>query len=474
MIAYFSSGCDCFFDQIQIRPVYKKGGIRYTENARNTFQNSVQKGFEMEDFEQNQNYEMIKERMKERPINRKKLMRRMMITVSMAVIFGVFACFTFLVLEPVFSNLLYPEPAPEAVELPKEEDEVLPEDMLITEEETTIEVRPTIIQRDSDVIEEYVSTYQRLYEITTDFRKSMVTVTGVSQDVDWFNNEYESRGLHSGIVYASTSKQFLILVDSLDMKKAEEITVTFQNGEAFTGEYVQQDKNTGLSVVAVALNEIPEETMNRVQIASLGSSRPLSLLASPVIVVGRPYGNTESVAYGMITSRGNLLSMADCNYDLLTTDIYGSKEATGFMINLSGEVLGIIKQDHNAEPDKNFLSAIGITEIKNTLEIMSNGREMPYLGVKGIDVTKEANESLGVPMGAYVKEIIMDSPAMKAGIQSGDIIIRLGETDITSFKQYTEELATHDPEETVNVVIKRQGGEGYSEISIPIILGKLK
>ena len=69
----------------------------------------------MQDFEQNRNYEMIKERMKERPINRRKLMRRTIITVSMAVIFGVFACFTFLVLEPVLSNLLYPEPAPEEI-----------------------------------------------------------------------------------------------------------------------------------------------------------------------------------------------------------------------------------------------------------------------------------------------------------------------------------------------------------------------
>ena len=86
------------------------------------FKNSVWKGFEMEDFEQNQNYEMIKERMKERPINRKKLMRRTLITVSMAVIFGVFACITFLVLEPVISNLLYPEPAPEVVELPEDMD----------------------------------------------------------------------------------------------------------------------------------------------------------------------------------------------------------------------------------------------------------------------------------------------------------------------------------------------------------------
>lgn len=428
----------------------------------------------MEDFEQNQNYEMIKERMKERPINRKKLMRRTMITVSMAVIFGVFACFTFLVLEPVFSNLLYPEPEPEVVELPKEEDEILPEDMLITEEETKTEEKPSIIIKDSDVIEDYSATYQRLYEITTDFRRSMVTVTGVSQDVDWFNNEYESKGLHCGIVYASTSRQFLILVDSLDMKKAEEITVTFRNGQAVTGEYVQQDKNTGLSVIAVLLSDISEETMDTVQIANLGSSKPISLLASPVIVVGKPFGNVESVAYGMITSKGTSLSMEDCNYELLTTDIYGSREASGFVINLSGEVLGIIRQDHNTEMDENLLSAIGITEIKDTLERMSNGREMPYLGIKGIDVTKDASESLGVPMGAYVKEIVMDSPAMKAGIQSGDIIIRLGETEITSFKQYTEELAGYEPEETVDVVIKRQGNEGYREITIPIILGEMK
>lgn len=428
----------------------------------------------MEDFEQNQNYEMIKERMKERPINRKKLMRRTMITVSMAVIFGVFACITFLILEPVFSNLLYPEPAPEVVELPKEEDEILPEDMLITEEEPQKEIKPTIIQKDSDVMEEYVATYQRLYEVTNSFRKSMVTVTGVSQDVDWFNNEYESKGLHSGIVFASTSKQFLILVDSLEMEKAEEITVTFQNGEAFTGTYIQQDKNIGLSVVAVLLSDISEETMDTVRIASLGSSKPISLLASPVIVIGKPFGNTESVAYGMITSRGTMLNMADCNYELLTTDIYGSEEATGFMINLSGDVLGIIKQDYNAQTSQNLISAIGITEVKDALERMSNGYEAAYLGINGIDVTKEANESLGVPLGAYVTGIVMDSPAMKAGIQSGDIITSMGGRVITSFEEYAEALSGYKPEETVDVVINRQGAEGYREITIPIILGKMK
>lgn len=427
----------------------------------------------MEDFEQNQNYEMIKERMKERPINRKKLMRRTLITVSMAVIFGVFACITFLVLEPVISNLLYPEPEPEVVELPKEEDEILPEDMLITEEEPVQQITQTIIQKDGDVLEEHISTYQRLYELANNFRKSMVTVTGVNQDIDWFNNEYENKGQHSGIVYANTTKQFFILVDSVALEQAEEIMVTFQDGTAATGTFVQKDSNIGLSVISVQMSDLSEETMDAIKIVNLGSSKPASLLATPVLVLGRPFG-TESVAYGMITSKNTTLNMADCNYELLRTDIYGSEDATGFLINMSGSVLGIVKQTYNPDESANLISAIGITEIKKTLERMSNAQEAAYLGINGTDVTQEANQSLGVPLGAYVTGIIMDSPAMKAGIQSGDIIVGINDVVIESFSQYTDVLGTHKPEETVNVVIKRQGSEDYREITIPIILGKLK
>lgn len=428
----------------------------------------------MEDFEQNQNYEMIKERMKERPINRKKLMRRTMITVSMAVIFGAFASITFLVLEPVFTNLLHPEPEPEVIELPKETDELLPEDMLITEEEPIVQLPQPIIQKDGDVLEDYTLTYQKLYEITNNFRKSMVTVTGVNQNVDWFNNEYENKGQYSGIIFAGSSKQFFILVDSVALEQAEEIRVTFQDKTAVTGTFMQKDNNIGLSVVAVQLNDLSEETMDNIRIAKLGSTKSSSLLATPVIVLGRLFGNTESVGYGMITSKDNTLNLADCNYELLTTDIYGSRDATGFMINMSGNVLGIIKQDYNREEVENLISAVGITEVKRSLERMSNAQEAAYLGINGIDVTQEANSSLGVPLGAYVTGIVMDSPAMKAGIQSGDIITAINDTVITSFEQYTEILAQYKPEETVSVVIKRQGNSEYREITIPIILGKMK
>ena len=428
----------------------------------------------MEDFEQSRNYEMIKERMKERPINRKKLMRRTIITVSMAVIFGVFACFTFLVLEPVLSNFLYPEPEPEEIVLPEEMEEILPEDMLIVEEEPQPETTIQIEKYVPDIMEMYDSTYVELYKIVQDFRKSMVTVTEVNQDVDWFNNAYENKGQYSGVIFASNKKQFFILVDSLEIEKAQEITVTFHDGSSAMGSYMQHDMNLGLSVVAVDMGEISEETMDIIGVANLGSTGSLSLMAAPIIALGRPFGNTESVVYGMVTTENSILNLADFNYELLTTDIYGSEDASGFVIDTSGYLIGVINQEHNAEETKNLISFVGITELRRTLERMSNGKETPYLGIEGMDVTQEANVSQGVPLGAYVTEIVMDSPAMKAGIQSGDIITAINEMPILSFSQYVEVLSGCAPEETVNVKISRQGANEYREITIPIILGVRK
>ena len=84
----------------------------------------------MPEKERNNQNDFMIERIKERPINRKKLLRRTILTASMAVIFGLIACFTFLVLEPVISNWLYPEEEPQIVVLPEDLEEMSPEDML--------------------------------------------------------------------------------------------------------------------------------------------------------------------------------------------------------------------------------------------------------------------------------------------------------------------------------------------------------
>lgn len=75
-------------------------------------------------------FEFLQEKIKERPVNKKRLLKRTIITASMAVLFGLLACLSFLLLEPVLNNWLYPEEEPEIVTFPQEQDEMRPEDML--------------------------------------------------------------------------------------------------------------------------------------------------------------------------------------------------------------------------------------------------------------------------------------------------------------------------------------------------------
>lgn len=97
----------------------------------------------MEENRNQDNTDFMKETIKQRPLNKRKLVRRTLITAAMAVVFGLVACITFLLLEPVISNRLYPEEEPQAVVLVEEteENEILPEDMIV--DDSQIQPEPT-------------------------------------------------------------------------------------------------------------------------------------------------------------------------------------------------------------------------------------------------------------------------------------------------------------------------------------------
>jgi len=417
----------------------------------------------------------IQERVKQRPLNRKKLLRRTIITASMAVIFGVLACFTFLVLEPVFTNILHPEEEPETVEIPMDTDEILPEDMKLEDEEPQTPPPVQIIERTSDVdpMTVYRDQYTDLYNVASSVQNSMVRVMGVSSDVDWFDNSYENRNSTPGLYITDNGKELLILCMSEVIREAETINVTLNDATVVEATIKASDSNTGLSIVAVPMEGLTESTLGGLTPATLGNSKVSSILAAPVIALGRLYGGGEAVGYGMLTSKDTTVNLTDQNYTLLTTDIYGSSDATGIIVGLNGEVLGIIDQSHNNSDTKNLISAISISDIKKTIERMSNGRARAYLGVNGIDVTVEAYNSSGIPMGAYVTGIVMDSPAMDAGIQSGDVIVKVGTEDIYKFSELTTIMENNVPDTTMEVLVMRQSGEEYREIALEVTLKEM-
>lgn len=417
----------------------------------------------------------IQERVKQRPLNRKKLLRRTIITASMAVIFGVLACITFLVLEPVFTNILHPEEEPEIVEIPMDTDEILPEDMKLEDEQPQTPPTVHIIERTNDVdpMTVYRDQYSDLYKVATSVQNSMVRVMGVSSDVDWFDNSYENRNSTPGLYITDNGKELLILCMSDVIKNAETVNVTLNDSTVVEATTKASDANTGLSIVAVPMEGLSESTISRMVPATLGNSKVTTILAAPVIALGRLYGGGEAVGYGMLTSRDTAIYMTDQNYTLLTTDIYGSSDATGVLVSLDGEILGIIDQRHNNSDTKNLISAIGISDIKKTIERMSNGRVRTYLGVNGTDVTVEANNASGVPIGAYVTGIVMDSPAMDAGIQSGDVIVKIGTEEIDTFSELTTIMENNVPDTTMEILVMRQSGEEYRELALEVTLKEM-
>ena len=136
----------------------------------------------MPDFQdQNQDNFMI-EKIKQRPINKRRLIRRTLITASMALIFGLIACFTFLVLEPVISNWLYPEEEPQIITFPEEQEEMLPEEMLEeyiqpSPEPVPVEpIKPEQVKLNEEQVQSILSQvvldvedYQNLYRVLSDY-----------------------------------------------------------------------------------------------------------------------------------------------------------------------------------------------------------------------------------------------------------------------------------------------------------------
>ena len=436
----------------------------------------------MEERKNQDHSDFMKETIKQRPLNRRKLVRRTLLTAAMAVIFGMVACFTFLLLEPVISNKLYPEEEPEIIEFVEEsrEDEILPEDMIVDDSQMQPEPTQPPALEDEQIaqvlsemklgVEDYLSLFAGIREVAREVRKSIVTVVGVTPDVGWLDNEYENEGAVSGIVVADNGIELLILADVSSIEDAQSLEVAFQDGEIYQATLMKKDNNTGLAVISIAKTKIKSTTLEMAVAANLGTSGS-SLVGIPVIALGRPMGTEGSLCYGNITSTGNAIRLPDSNYKLMTTDIYGSSSASGVLINLRGQVVGIIDMSKNSPDLSNLISAVGISDLKKLVESLSNDKDIAYFGVYGADVTESANEELGVPLGAYITEIDMDSPAMNAGIQSGDVRLKWHGMGIESYQDLVSTLLLEEPEKTVSITLMRQGPEGYTEMETTAVLG---
>ena len=411
--------------------------------------------------------DFIKERIKARPVNKAKLMRIMVGTILSAIVFGFVFCLCFIFLESKIDDFLHKDDNIPYIEFTEDvvEEEMLPEYMLTDEQQECGEVLD-----EAFVITDYQQMESALAALADKVIRSVVSVTGISTENNWFENSYENKSFTSGLIVADNGQQYLILVKATIIQKAENIVVIFYNEKQAAGTLIQVDGQSGYGVVAVDKSNLSEVDTENITVAKLGSSNLSPILGSSVIALGNPVGTGEGICYGNVTSVGKALNLVDSNYKIMTTDIYGSTQASGILVNMNGQVIGIIDNSYNSIDLKNVVSAIGISEMKPLIENLSNDMPIPYMGVKGVSVTTGVNANYGVPLGAYVTNVSMDSPAMLAGIQSGDVITEFDGIEIHTFSDLTKAILKSDKDKKIKVKLERETINGYSDVTVKVTL----
>ena len=448
----------------------------------------------------NTEYQFIKETIKERPLNKRKLLLRIIMILISAMIFGAVSAGVFLM--TVRQAMSGTENGPDPVNIPKD-DEVLAgtdetgnivstsENEASTEasedasteastEESTEDAAEASAKAPTEIIsynvtehvslsvEDYKSLYRSLKEVASETLKSVVTVTTVVNDTDWFDNSYENENSVTGLIVANNGKDLLILAEMPESTGDMDLSVTFDDGLKLSGSIKSGDPDTGLAIISVPLDKIPDDTKDAIKEAELGSSRGGGAVGIPVMALGSPLGIQGSQCYGRTTSNQRELSLPDKNVHVLSTDIYGSDNATGIITDYDGHVIGIISKDTAMEDAPNLLSAYGISDLKEIIENLSNGSSECYLGIYGTDVTPEINEEEDVPIGLYVTKVALDSPAMEGGIQSGDVITRMGTADITSFRDYSEQLMKYKSGDEAVITVQRYSQGEFLEMPFEV------
>ena len=375
-----------------------------------------------------ENYSFIKETIKEQPTDRKRLAGKFLTAAVCGVIFGACAAGTMALIVPKALERFGTAPDQKAVVTltPSVKAEQVTPTPEATEQEKTS--ASTAWQNDLS---------DGMSQIAEEPRRALVRISAAGEDSDLLDDSFLEYGDEEGFVFLKNSEAFYILTVSDQMQEADKFTVTFSDGTVTDGILCKKDLRTGFFVIKVPFTSVDEETQEKIPAAPLVTADDMKQTES-VIAIGSPSGDYDSLMGGTITSVTGTLKVADEEYGMLTTDMVGSEEGGGILLNSSGEVAGII---WNQEEDRtNVIRAVETAQLRPLLESMANGEDICYIGIMGATISSYQSENLDVPRGVYVDAVDEDSPAMTAGIQNGDILHALDGQEVQSMEEYASVL----------------------------------
>lgn len=336
---------------------------------------------------------------------------------------------------------------------------------------------------------------------------SVVAITTVSvQEIPSFfgysSRQYKSASTGSGIIVGDNDDELLIATNNHVVDGATTLSVCFigddvanaetetvnagDNGDlnvedAVSAKIKGTDADNDLAVVAVKKSDIPEDTLNQIKIAQIGSSDDLAV-GQQVVAIGNALGYGQSVTSGWISALNRTISTDDGTNStgLIQTDAaINPGNSGGALLNMKGELIGINSAKYADSAVEGMGYAIPISKAKPILEELMNretrekvdSSKKGYLGVSLANLTTEAIEMYNMPTGAFVRSVEDDSPAQEAGICKGDIIVKFDGQKVSDGGDLLDKLQYYKSGEKIEAVIARATNGEYEENTIELTLG---
>ena len=336
---------------------------------------------------------------------------------------------------------------------------------------------------------------------------SVVAITTVSvQEIPSFfgysSHQYKSASTGSGIIVGDNDDELLIATNNHVVDGATTLSVCFigddvanaetetvnagDNGDlnvedAVSAKIKGTDADNDLAVVAVKKSDIPEDTLNQIKIAQIGSSDDLAV-GQQVVAIGNALGYGQSVTSGWISALNRTISTDDGTNStgLIQTDAaINPGNSGGALLNMKYELIGINSAKYADSAVEGMGYAIPISKAKPILEELMNretrekvdSSKKGYLGVSLANLTTEAIEMYNMPTGAFVRSVEDDSPAQEAGICKGDIIVKFDGQKVSDGDDLLDKLQYYKSGEKIEAVIARATNGEYEENTIELTLG---
>mgnify|MGYP001623046706 CR=1 FL=1 len=321
-------------------------------------------------------------------------------------------------------------------------------------------------------------------EISANAMPSIVSITNMSiEEVQNFFGgvqEQQSESAGSGIIIGQNDSELLIVTNNHVVEGNDTLTVTFIDEESVEANVKGTDANKDLAVVAVKLDDIPDSTMDKIAVATMGDSTEIQV-GEPASAIGNALGYGQSVTTGIISATERTMDGYDGT--LLQTDAaINPGNSGGALLNANGEVIGINTAKVAADSVEGMGYAIPISDASETITSLMNQEtktrvsedEQGYIGIRSeADVTSDLAEMYNMPTGVYVSEVIDGGAAQKAGIERCSIITAINGTSVNGMTALQEQLQYYRAGETVTLTVATAGNNGeYQNADVEVTLGK--